>query len=136
MDFRRDIENVGNSQYEIIGGGSNIHRLDDPILKGIPKSRDRVPKKYIPATDKLAKLFFRGHAKYVANSEEGGVDKKNRGRRSVKEPRFTRREMLDDDGEVNLLVSSLPFRSSLDRIDFSPPPPDSFPKDSISFLDR
>ena len=102
MDFRRDIENVGNSQYEIIGGGSNIHRLDDPILKGIPKSRDRVPKKYIPATDKLAKLFFRGHAKYVANSEEGGVDKKNRGRRSVKEPRFTRREMLDDDGEVVL----------------------------------
>lgn len=102
MDFRRDIENVGNSQYEIIGEGSNIHRLDDPILKGIPKSRDRVPKKYIPATDKLAKLFFRGHAKYVANSEEGGVDKKNRGRRSVKEPRFTRREMLDDDGEVVL----------------------------------
>lgn len=97
MDFRRDIENVANSQYEIIE--ANTRLFDDPILKSIPKSRDRVPKKYIPPMDKLAKLF---HAKYAANPEEGSVDKKNRGRRSVKEPRFTRREMLDDDGEVVL----------------------------------
>lgn len=102
MDFRRDIEIVGNSQYEIIGHEPpNTHLLDDPTLKSIPKSRDRVPKKYIPPMDKLAKLF-RGHAKYVANWEEGSVEGKNRGRRSVKEPRFTRRETLDDDGEVVL----------------------------------
>ncbi|OAD54274.1 hypothetical protein WN48_08107 [Eufriesea mexicana] len=97
-DLHDDVEIEGNSQFEIISetGTAGPSLFDDPILKRIPKSRDRVPKKYIPPTDKLAKLF-RGY-KYVDYEET--VD--NRPRRSVKEPKFTRHEKLDDDGEVIL----------------------------------
>ncbi|XP_053974730.1 MOXD1 homolog 1 [Hylaeus volcanicus] len=97
-DFQADEEIEGNSQFEMIGE-SETHSpslFDDPILKRIPKSRDRVPKKYIPPTSKLAKLY-RG-SKYLDLEET--VD--NRPKRSIKEPKFTRRETLDDDGEVIL----------------------------------
>ncbi|KOC68651.1 MOXD1 like protein 1 [Habropoda laboriosa] len=77
-------------------GTAGPRLFDDPILKRIPKSRDRVPKKYIPPTDKLAKLL-RG-TKHHDHDET--VD--NRPRRSIKEPKFTRHEKLDDDGEVIL----------------------------------
>nr|XP_012139570.1 PREDICTED: MOXD1 homolog 1 [Megachile rotundata] len=86
----------GNSQFEIISeSGTAPSLFDDPILKRLPKSRDRVPKKYIPSTSKLAKL--RG-SKYL--DIEDTVD--NRPRRSIKEPKFTRHEILDDNGEVVL----------------------------------
>lgn len=104
MDFPRDIEISSRSDSEVIGEAAarrNLPTLDHPILKRIvPKSRDRVPKKYAPPIDKSAKLF-RGHAKRLASwGEEGGG---NRGRRSAREAaRFTRRERLDDDGEVVL----------------------------------
>ncbi|CAK9798814.1 MOXD1 homolog 1 [Anthophora plagiata] len=98
LDFQGDGEIEGNSQFEIISetGTAGPRLFDDPILKRIPKSRDRVPKKYIPPTDKLAKLL-RG-TKYHDLDET--VD--NRPRRSIKEPKFTRHEKLDDDGEVIL----------------------------------
>lgn len=99
-DLQDEVEIEGNSQFEMIGetaGTAAPSLFDDPIFKRIPKSRDRVPKKYIPPTDKLAKLFRR--YKYV-DEEETVVD--NRPRRSVEEAKFTRREKLDDDGEVIL----------------------------------
>ncbi|XP_017798632.1 PREDICTED: MOXD1 homolog 1 [Habropoda laboriosa] len=98
MDFQGDDEIEGNSQFEMISetGTAGPRLFDDPILKRIPKSRDRVPKKYIPPTDKLAKLL-RG-TKHHDHDET--VD--NRPRRSIKEPKFTRHEKLDDDGEVIL----------------------------------
>ncbi|CAL7941350.1 unnamed protein product [Xylocopa violacea] len=98
VDSQDDDEIDGNSQFEIIGEtdamGSNY--FPDPVLKRTPKSRDRVPKKYVPPLDKLAK-FFRG-SRHIDLDEI--VD--NRPRRSAKEPKFTRREKLDDDGEVIL----------------------------------
>lgn len=99
IDFPRDIS---RSDSEVIdeAAGRNIPLDDDPILKRIPKSRDRVPKKYAPPMDKSAKLF-RGYAKRLAGWGEFGGN--NRGRRSAREAaRFTRRESLDDDGEVVL----------------------------------
>ncbi|XP_033336186.2 MOXD1 homolog 1 [Megalopta genalis] len=96
-DLQADVEVEGNSQFEVIDSDVLLSSaFDDPILKGTPKSRDRVPKKYIPPTAKLAKLFRTG--KYLDLQET--VD--NRPRRSVKEPKFTRHEELDDNGEVVL----------------------------------
>ncbi|XP_076680206.1 MOXD1 homolog 1-like [Andrena cerasifolii] len=89
-DLQGDAEIEGNSQFEMIGepdtGATNL--FDDSVLK-------RVPKKYVPPLDKLAKLS-RG-SKY---SEEEIAE--NRTKRSAKEPKFSRREELDDDGEVVL----------------------------------
>ncbi|XP_031837806.2 MOXD1 homolog 1 [Nomia melanderi] len=98
MDDLQGDEIEGNSQFEVISeSGTSLPSLfDDPVLKRTPKTRDRVPKKYIPMTDKLAKLF-RG-TKYFDSQEI--VD--NRPKRSIKEPKFTRHEKLDDDGEVIL----------------------------------
>ncbi|XP_017885001.1 MOXD1 homolog 1-like [Ceratina calcarata] len=89
-DFEEDVELGGNSQFEIISetGTAGPKLFDDPIFKGTPKSRDRVPKKYVPPIDKLAKLL------------RGSAD--NRPKRSTKMPKFTRHEKLDDDGEVVL----------------------------------
>ncbi|XP_076182197.1 MOXD1 homolog 1-like [Ptiloglossa arizonensis] len=97
-DLQADTEIEGNSQFEMIGESvtSSSSLFDDPILKRTPKSRDRVPKKYIPPMDKLAKLF-RG---FKYHEPVDTVD--NRPKRSIKEPKFTRREELDDDGEVVL----------------------------------
>lgn len=81
----------GNSQLEMIGepddaGAPSL--FDDPVLK-------RVPKKYVPPRGKLAKLS-RG-SEY---SEEEIAE--SRSKRSAKEYKFSRREELDDDGEVVL----------------------------------
>ena len=94
-DSQSDVEIEENSQFEIISetGTAGPTLFDDPILK---RTRDRVPKKYIPPMNKLAK-FFRG-SKYTDSEET--ID--NRPRRSIKEPKFTRHEKLDDDGEVIL----------------------------------
>ncbi|XP_076240540.1 MOXD1 homolog 1 [Calliopsis andreniformis] len=96
-EFGVEVEIEGNSQFEMLSESITVppNLYDDPILKRIPKSRDRVPKKYMPLMDKLTKLF-KG-SKYDSVEE---VD--NRPKRSVKEPKFTRREKLDDDGEVVL----------------------------------
>ncbi|XP_076621804.1 MOXD1 homolog 1-like [Colletes latitarsis] len=97
-DLQGDAEIEGNSQFEMIGESGTVSPslFDDPILKRIPKTRDRVPKKYIPPMDKLVKLF-RGF-KYLDPDEIVN----NRPKRSIKEPKFTRHETLDDDGEVIL----------------------------------
>ncbi|KZC05639.1 PREDICTED: MOXD1 homolog 1 [Dufourea novaeangliae] len=95
-DLQTDDEVEGNDQFEVISESGTTRLFDDPILKRTPKSRDRVPKKYLPPMDKLAKLF-RGTKHF---DTEQMYD--NRPRRSVKEPRFTRHETLDDDGEVIL----------------------------------
>ncbi|XP_043252416.1 MOXD1 homolog 1 [Colletes gigas] len=97
-DLQSDVEIEGNSQFEMIGDPDTVPPSlpDDPILKRIPKTRDRVPKKYVPPMDKLVKLF-RGF-KYLDSDEIVN----NRPKRSVGEPKFTRYEMLDDDGEVIL----------------------------------
>lgn len=104
MEEIEEMEEMENSenQFEIInhqqsGGTAGRNLFDDPMLKRRPKSRDRAPKKYIPSTDKLAKLV-RG-CKYMDCTEDK-MD--NREKRSIKEPKFTRHEILDDNGEVIL----------------------------------
>lgn len=100
-DLGVDVELEGNSQFEMIGESATAtpNLFDDPILKRVPKSRERAPKKYIPPMDKLGKMF-RGFKYSDPIRSEEQVD--NRPKRSVKEPKFTRREKLDDDGEVVL----------------------------------
>ncbi|XP_034191796.2 MOXD1 homolog 1 isoform X1 [Osmia lignaria lignaria] len=90
-------ETDSENQFEMIKNQSDRNLFDDPILKRRPKSRDRVPKKYIPSTEKLAKVV-RG-CKYMECTEDK-LD--NREKRSIKEPKFTRHEILDDNGEVIL----------------------------------
>lgn len=100
VDLQDDVETDENSRFETmeeIGAGGANNLFDDPISKRSPKSRDsRVPKKYIPPMDKLAKLL---RASKYTGAEETTDD---RPRRSIEQPRFTRREILDDDGEVIL----------------------------------
>lgn len=102
VDLQDDVETEGDSQFETmdeIGTAAGANYLfEDPILKRSAKSRDsRVPKKYIPPMDKLTKLMLRP-SKYTGAEET--ID--DRPRRSIEQPRFTRREILDDDGEVIL----------------------------------
>lgn len=102
IDSQDDVETEGDSRLETmdeIGTAAGANYLfDDPILKRSAKSRDsRVPKKYIPPMDKLAKLMLRA-SKHTGAEET--ID--DRPRRSIEQPRFTRREVLDDDGEVIL----------------------------------
>lgn len=100
VDSQHDVETDENSQFETmeeIGAGGANNLFDDPVSKRSPKWRDgRVPKKYIPPMDKLAKLLRA--SKYTGAEET--ID--DRPRRSIEQPRFTRREILDDDGEVIL----------------------------------
>lgn len=102
VDSQDDVVTDGNYRSETvdeIGSAGANNLFDDPILKRSPKSRDsRVPKKYIPPIDKLAKLLRA--SKYTGAEETVPVD--DRPRRSIEQPRFTRREILDDDGEVIL----------------------------------
>ncbi|XP_033297183.1 MOXD1 homolog 1 [Bombus bifarius] len=100
VDSQDDVETDENFRFETmeeIGAGGANNLFDDPISKRSPKSRDsRVPKKYVPPMDKLAKLL---RASKYTGAEETTDD---RPRRSIEQPRFTRREILDDDGEVIL----------------------------------
>ena len=95
-DLRGDAEIEGNSQYEMMGEpdhtGAPPYLFDDTVsLKRAPKSWERMHwKKYVPPMDKLAKL---------SREEEMA---KSRSKRSAKEYKFSRREELDDDGEVVL----------------------------------
>ncbi|XP_012270132.1 MOXD1 homolog 1 [Orussus abietinus] len=91
------------SQIELIRGSSSektAGSLPGPALKRDPKSGGRTPKKFVPAKGpRISGSAPAKDPKWDTISRDGILE---RPRRRTNDPKFTRREVLDDAGDVIL----------------------------------
>lgn len=95
-----EVENEEKSQFEVISEGDRIDPrvFDDPSFKRPPKSWGRTPKKYFPLVDKLVKDARETESRV----KDETVRTKRSPQKQLGKPRFTRYEVLDEDGDVIL----------------------------------